>query len=234
MATVTTLRIGQSRRRARRAGPEWRKSEAMKPRRVRSLAERFWAKVHKTDGCWEWLASGTPNGYGTIGRGRRSDGKVVASRLSWEMHFGPIPDGLQVCHHCDNRRCVRPDHLFVGTHADNAADRDRKGRHWANSRIPPTHCKRGHLLDEVNTRSRPGAGGRLRRSCRTCNNEGTRDWHRRAAAERGARPRAKLTETDVRMIRQSKQSLSCLAKELGVARATIGRARQRVQWKQVQ
>jgi hypothetical protein len=95
------------------------------------LAERFWAKVNKTDGCWEWTASRGPKGYGYFVRdgtrrpGRRSES---AHRVSWEMAHGPIPEGLYVLHKCDNPPCVRPDHLFLGTKADNNRDMHQKGR----------------------------------------------------------------------------------------------------------
>jgi len=90
-----------------------------------TLPRRFWAKVDKSGECWEWTAA-TAMGYGVI----NLEGAVTyAHRLSWEMHYGPIPDGLQILHHCDNRRCVRPDHLFLGTLNDNMADMVAKGRH---------------------------------------------------------------------------------------------------------
>jgi hypothetical protein len=100
-----------------------------------SLTDRFWDKVDKTDGCWLWTAA-TNGGYGIIGT-RKHASPVRAHRVSWEIAFGPIPEGLFVCHNCDAnypvgdktyRRCVRPDHLFLGTVLDNQRDMALKGR----------------------------------------------------------------------------------------------------------
>ena len=102
-------------------------------RTVRPPAERFWAKVTKTngDGCWEWTA-GTWQafGYGKFqaGSGRADNRAVYAHRYAWEMAHGPVPDGLFVCHRCDNPLCVRIDHLFLGTQLDNIRDMHAKGR----------------------------------------------------------------------------------------------------------
>lgn len=89
-----------------------------------SFAERFWSKVRLGDGCWEWIGTKS-SGYGQVWR----DGKMVLShRVSWEIYEGPPPSGLFVCHHCDNRGCVRPGHLFLGTQQDNADDMVSKER----------------------------------------------------------------------------------------------------------
>jgi len=92
--------------------------------RILPLEPRFWANVHKTDGCWLWTAS-TRNGYGAICVNRK---QKDAHRVSWEMHKGAIPPSMFVCHKCDEPRCVNPDHLFLGTIQDNHADMVSKGR----------------------------------------------------------------------------------------------------------
>jgi plasmid maintenance system antidote protein VapI len=86
---------------------------------------RFWSKVHKTDTCWNWLGKKT-FGYGALMVGTKV---VRAHRLSYEWAHGPIPAGYMICHRCDNPSCVRPDHLFAGTAADNVSDKVAKGRH---------------------------------------------------------------------------------------------------------
>jgi hypothetical protein len=87
--------------------------------------ERFWSKVDKTDGCWEWTGTLNGKGYGQI----RINGRYVkAHRYSWILHNGNSIDGLLVCHKCDNTMCVRPEHLFLGTQSDNMRDCVEKNR----------------------------------------------------------------------------------------------------------
>jgi hypothetical protein len=88
---------------------------------------RFWQNVNVTldDGCWEWKLSLLQTGYGQVRRGGKN---YSTHRYAYRLEHGDIPDGMCVLHKCDNRKCCRPDHLFIGTHQDNHDDMVAKGR----------------------------------------------------------------------------------------------------------
>lgn len=94
-----------------------------------SMVERFWMKVRKTKRCWLWSGAEHDFGYGRLNKPGRGNGYIHAHRFAWTLAYGSIPNDMCVCHRCDNPRCVRPSHLFLGTLSDNTLDMIAKGRH---------------------------------------------------------------------------------------------------------
>jgi hypothetical protein len=102
------------------------KSERTRERFAKTIDQKLWSRCTKVEnGCWEWDGSINQSGYGTIGVNRSSK---LAHRVAWEESNGAIPNGLFVLHACDNRRCINPAHLWLGTNDDNMKDMARKGR----------------------------------------------------------------------------------------------------------
>lgn len=97
----------------------------MPGRRRSDPASRFWPKVEKGAGCWEWRGYRVATGYGQF---YMDGGPVFAHRVAFMLAKGPIPEGMDVCHSCDNPSCVNPAHLWVGTRSENMRDCVAKGR----------------------------------------------------------------------------------------------------------
>lgn len=141
----------------------------------------FWRHVERRHGrCWGWRGSTTKFGYGQI---KSYQKKLGAHSVSWEIHYGPIPLGLSVCHRCDNPACCNPEHLFLGTHSENMADATSKGR-----------------MRNGDTRG--------------VNNG-----------------RAKLTPSDIAVIRSDPRSLTKIASDHSVSHVLIGKIKRREIWK---
>lgn len=136
----------------------------MRPRHAQTKESLFKRARVKKSGCWHFIGSLSKTGYGVVGL----NGKVIgAHRAAWILTNGEVPDGLFVCHKCDNRRCINPDHLFLGTAKDNTQDMISKGRRVGRNRETAgnyTVCKRGHTMTPETTRTNKLG----HRSCKQC------------------------------------------------------------------
>lgn len=129
----------------------------------RPLAERFWEKVEQRDPreCWPWRGALTPKGYGQITEGGHAGRRLVAHRLAYELVIGPIPDGHDIDHHCENKACCNPAHLEPVTRQDNML-------RFHGQR---THCRYGHALDGVTKAKTPAGRPTQHRYCKACHRE---------------------------------------------------------------
>jgi hypothetical protein len=168
----------------------------------------LWARVTKSNHCWEFVGPRDQDGYGLISPWDVARGKRVGMhvhRYVWQLTYGPIPDGLWILHRCDNPPCCRPDHLFLGTNLDNVADMVAKGRQSGRHTSVPS--------------------------------DSTWQADPRYDGQRGSlHSHAKLDENKVREIRRRRaagETLAAMAAEFGVTPGLIGHVIHRRAWKHV-
>ena len=174
-----------------------------------TIEQKFWSRVKKSNGCWEWIGLILNTGYGQISwKGK----DWSAHRVAWILTNGEIPPGLYICHKCDNRKCVRPDHLFAGTQRENIDDMVAKGRSLKGDRNParrhPERMPRGE-------------------------NHGLRKNPMRAA--RGTKNgNSRLSEADVLSLRADRKlglTYDALASKYEIDRTTVMQIARRITWR---
>jgi hypothetical protein len=180
-------------------------------------------------GCWIWMQTLNRGGYGMVLK--RGMGQRTAHRLSYATFVGPIPEGMYICHRCDVRCCVNPDHLFVGTHTDNVRDAVRKKRMY-NQRL--THCPRGHEYTPENTLLRKGNNARRCHTCRKVQDAANAARRlRRQKAVLGNWCNSKLNEEQVRYVLASQEPVSHLAYRIGISIDAVWRIKTGRSWKHI-
>ena len=155
--------------------------------RLDELKERLMRNCKPNlNGCWEWQLSRNKLGYGNTTCG--SDLRGPAHKFSYAAFKGPVPEGMMVCHHCDNPPCINPDHLWLGTHDENQKDKMEKGRHFTPFKrlrvvkdgVPM--CRKGlHALTGDNVETRKNEPWRI--SCKACHSARAKIWHERKKAK---------------------------------------------------
>lgn len=133
-----------------------------------SYEDRFLQKVFKTESCWLWVGAVNSKGYGSFTfNGKR----ILAHRYSYILNKGEIPEGMFICHTCDNPACVNPEHLWIGSPLENMVDMFSKGRQGYQNK-KQTHCRKGHSFDEfgfiVYIKKTGRQSGQEWRTCKEC------------------------------------------------------------------
>ena len=197
--------------------------------------QTFMAKVvdDVETGCWLWMGWRNQKGYGQVWVNGKSAG---AHRVSWSLHNGPIPEGLCVCHTCDNPPCVNPAHLWVGTNAENHEDKVAKKRHGYGETHSKAKLTERDVLDirasresDVALARRYGVTHQAVASARS----GEHWKHIPQKRSFPPIPHRKLTEESVRAIRSSTKTDQAWADSLGVSRQTVSDARTGRCWSHV-
>jgi len=170
---------------------------------------KFFGRVEKSDKCWLWTGAINSDGYGAVTINNR---QWRAHRLSWFIANGPIPEGKAICHRCDVRHCVNPDHLFPGSWGDNNVDAINKRRHPHKAK---THCIRGHEFTPENTRISEGT-----RHCKECHRL------RHAGKIKPIRPHRRLNDSErahVLALFRAGRTKKSIAQKFGTNIATVTR-----------
>ena len=189
---------------------------------------RFWGRVRKTAGCWIWRHR-APGGYATFATNGRGSCHP-AHRVSWFIAYGEIPIGVCVLHRCDNPRCIRPDHLFLGTPQDNSDDKVAKGRYRHASKLTARDVR------EIRRSDDPQDVLAARYGVNASNISQVQRGHSwkhlpGARTERRLPYATKLTLIDVHAIRESTEPPKQLATRFGLTRNHVYKIRNGHRWK---